>query len=152
MTALSPTLPPLGCFVRFRSVAPAIAPVISPVALYLLLVPGLVHFSSLRRLAHCQSPAKPVLCPSPVVQLSPRFVQPSVLPIPLFPQLLESVPSPVAEFLRPFETIPSPFAPNSALVRVVPTSRPVLPHPPPPWFPNGSSIRSPLVLVLASAL
>ena len=37
---------------------------------------------------------------------------------------------PVAEFLRPLETVLSPAALDSALVRVVPMSRPVLRQPP----------------------
>ena len=101
--------------------------VISPAALYFLLVPGPVNFPSLERLAHCQSPTRSAR------SMLPRSVWPSVLPVPVFPPLLETVPSPVAEFSRPLEPVPSPVAPDPALVRVVPMSQSVLPPQPPPW-------------------
>ena len=97
-------------------------------------------------------PSKACSLPRSGCLRSPRSMQPSVLPVPVFPRLLESVPLPVAEFLRPLEPVPLPVALDPALVRVVPMSRPVLPQPPPPWFPGGSSIQSSLVPVLASAL
>ena len=144
---------PLGCFVCFCLVAAlVVALVVFPAALDLLPVQGLVHYPSLVRLAHCQSPEKLVLCPSPVGQLLPPSVWPSVLPIPLLPQPFESVPSPVAEILRPLEPVLSPAAPDSALVCVALMSRPVLRQPPSPWFPSGSSVRNPRVPVLASTL
>ena len=144
---------PMGFFVRLLLLgAPIDVPPAFPAALDFLPVPGLVHYPSLVRLAHCQSPEKLVLCPSPVGQLLPPSVWPSVLPIPLLPQPFESVPSPVAEILRPLEPVLSPAAPDSALVCVALMSRPVLRQPPSPWFPSGSSVRSPRVPVLASTL
>ena len=139
---------------RHRSVASTTASFVSPAALNLLLVRGLVHFPSLERLARYQSLARPVFFQSPARsgQLLPRSVRSSVLLVLGFPRLLESVPSPVAEFLRPLEPVPLPVALDSALVRVVPISRLVLAQPPPPWFLGESSIRSSMVPVLASAL
>ena len=147
-------LPPsLGCFVRYRVV---VAPIVALVVFRGCLGPSpgamTCSFPKSRKTCSLLKPGKHVLCPSLVVRLSPRSVRPSVLPVHGFPRLLKSVPLLVAEFLRLLELVSSPIAPDSALVYVVPMSRPVLPQPPPPWFPGGSSIQSSLVPVLASAL
>ena len=57
-------LPQLGCFVRFRLVeVPAVAPVVSPAALYLLLVLGLVHFPRLPKSGKaCSLPKSGKVC------------------------------------------------------------------------------------------
>mgnify|MGYP000037588744 FL=1 len=93
-------LPPFGCFACFCSLAPVVAPVVSPAAFYLLLVSELVHFLSLERLACFQSSARSA-------RLSPRSVCPSVFP--MFPWLLESIPSPVVELLRLLEPVLRPL-------------------------------------------